>query len=95
VSLKQITGTSFNQIELAKKLCISIDGFYKRLVNKETNAILEMYNQFLYKKGEMVKLKKGNRIFSGMIKNVTPTGQLIVQHSVEEQFDFGEIEWLI
>jgi BirA family biotin operon repressor/biotin-[acetyl-CoA-carboxylase] ligase len=64
-------------------------------VNKETNAILEMYNQFLYKKGEMVKLKKGNRIFSGMIKNVTPTGQLIVQHSVEEQFDFGEIEWLI
>jgi BirA family biotin operon repressor/biotin-[acetyl-CoA-carboxylase] ligase len=95
VSLKQITGTSFNQIELAKKLCISIDGFYKRLVNKETNAILEMYNQFLYKKGEMVKLKKGTRIFSGMIKNVTPTGQLIVQHSVEEQFDFGEIEWLI
>ena len=95
VSLKQITGKSFDQIELAKKLCLSIGDYYKRLVNKETNEILEMYNQFLYKKGEMVKLRKDNRIFSGIIKDVTPTGQLTVQHSVEEQFDFGEIEWLI
>ena len=54
-----------------------------------------MYNQLLYKKDEIVKFKKDNRIFSGIIKNVTPTGQLIVQHGVEEQFDFGEIEWLI
>ena len=95
VSLKQITGKGFDQIELAKKLCICISDFYKRLANKETNAILEMYNQFLYKKGETVKLKKDNRIFSGIIKNVTPTGQLTVQHGVEEQFDFGAIEWLI
>ena len=74
---------------------MSIDDFYKKLVNKETNTILEMYNQFLYRKGEMVKFKKDNRIFSGVIKNVTPAGQLTVQHSVEEQLDFGEIEWLI
>jgi len=95
VSLKQITGKSFDQIELAKKLCLSIDHFYKRLMNNETNAILEMYNQFLYKRDEIVKLKKNNRIFSGILKNVTPTGQLTVQHSVEEHFDFGEIEWLM
>jgi BirA family biotin operon repressor/biotin-[acetyl-CoA-carboxylase] ligase len=95
VSLKQITGKSFDQIELAKKLCLSIDQFYKKLMNREANTILKMYNQFLYKKDETVKLKKGNRIFSGIIKNVTQTGQLIVQHSVEDQFDFGEIEWLI
>jgi BirA family transcriptional regulator, biotin operon repressor / biotin---[acetyl-CoA-carboxylase] ligase len=95
VSLKQITGESFDQIDLAKKLCLSIDHFYKKLMNREENTILETYNQFLYKKGELVKLKKDNRIFSGIIKNVTQTGQLIVQHGVEEQFDFGEIEWLI
>jgi len=95
VSLKQITGKNFNQIELAKKLCNSIDDFYTQLANKKANAILEMYNQFLYKKGEMVKLKQDNRIFWGIIKNVTPIGQLVVQHSIEEQFDFGEIEWLI
>ena len=95
VSLKQVTGKNFDQIELAKKLCISIDHFYKKLMNGEANEILDMYNQLLYKKNELVKLKKDNRIFSGIIKNVTATGQLVVQHSLEEQLDFGEIEWLI
>jgi len=95
VSLKQVTGKTFDQIELAKKLCASISHFYKKLMHKESDAILGRYNRLLYKKDEMVKLKKGNRIFSGVIKRVTQTGQLVVQHSVEEQFDFGEIEWLI
>jgi BirA family biotin operon repressor/biotin-[acetyl-CoA-carboxylase] ligase len=95
VSLKQVTGKSFDQIDLAKELCASIDHFYKKLMNKKADAILEMYNQRLYKRNEMVKLRKGNRIFSGIIKEVTQTGQLVVQHSVEEQFDFGKIEWLI
>ena len=95
ISLKQITGKNFDQIELAKKLCVSIDDFYRNLVKEETNAIIKMYNQFLYKKGALVKLRKDNRVFSATIKNVTPTGQLVVQHGIEEQFDFGEIEWLI
>ena len=95
VSLKQITGKSFDQVELAKKLCMSIDHFYEKLMNNQANSILEMYNQFLYKKDESVRLKKDNRNFSGFIKKVTPAGQLVVQHSVEEQFNFGEIEWLI
>ena len=43
----------------------------------------------------MVKLKKDNRIFSATIKQVSPLGQLVVLHSIEEQFDFGEIEWLL
>ena len=64
-------------------------------MNNEANGLLKAYNEVLYKKDELVKLKKGNRIFSGIIKGVTQTGQLVVQHSVEEQFDFGEIEWLI
>jgi len=95
VSLKQITNKSFDQVALAKGLCMSIDHFYKMLMAKEANAILEMYNQDLYKKDEMVKLKKSNRIFPAIIKEVTSTGQLVVQHSIEERFDFGEIEWLI
>jgi BirA family transcriptional regulator, biotin operon repressor / biotin---[acetyl-CoA-carboxylase] ligase len=95
VSLKQITNKSFDQVALAKGLCMSIDHFYKMLITKEANAIVEMYNQYLYKKDEVVKLKKSNRIFPATIKEVTSTGQLVVQHSIEERFDFGEIEWLI
>ena len=95
VSLKQMTGKSFDQTDLAKNLCMSVDYFYKKLMNNEANVIHEMYGDHLYKKDERIKLKKGNRIFSAIVKGVTPTGQLIVQHSIEEQFDFGEIEWLI
>jgi BirA family biotin operon repressor/biotin-[acetyl-CoA-carboxylase] ligase len=95
VSLKHITGKSFDQVELAKKLCKSIDDFYKKLINKEAELVQEMYNRSLYKKDEMVKIKKDSRIFSAVIKKVTKTGQLVAQHSVEEQFDFGDIEWLI
>jgi len=95
ISLKQITGKVFDQVDLAKNLCMSVDYFYKKLMNNEANVIHEMYGQLLYKKDKMIKLKKGNRIFSAIVKGVTLTGQLIVQHSIEEQFDFGEIEWLI
>jgi BirA family biotin operon repressor/biotin-[acetyl-CoA-carboxylase] ligase len=49
----------------------------------------------LYKKGEMVKLKKGSRIFETTIKGVTETGQLITNHIIEERFEFGEIEWVL
>jgi len=94
VSLKQVTGNMFNQIEMAKGLCACLDQFYKKLMNKEADAILDMYNQFLYKRDEMARLKRGSRVFSGVIKKVTRTGQLEVQHGVEEQFDFGDIEWL-
>ena len=95
VSLKQMTNKSFDQVALAKGLCTSIDHFYRMLMTKQANAILEMYNQDLYKKDEVVKLKKSNRIFPAIIKEVTPTGQLVVQHSIEERFNFGEIEWVI
>ena len=95
ISLKQVTGNSFDQIDLAKKLCLSIDHFYKGLMDNGATPILEMYNRLLYKKEQMVKLKKDNRIFSATIKQVSPVGQLVVLHSIEEQFDFGEIEWLL
>lgn len=95
ISLKQVTGNRFDQVDLAKNLCMSIDNFYKKLMDGEAKTILDMYNHFLYKKDEMVKLKKDNRIFSATIKQVSQLGQLVVLSSVEEQFDFGEIEWLL
>jgi BirA family biotin operon repressor/biotin-[acetyl-CoA-carboxylase] ligase len=94
VSLKQIAKRDFNIVELAKELCQSIDHFYKQLMNKEANSLLDAYNHVLYKKDEIVKLKKDNRIFETAIKAVSHTGQLITQHTIEERFDFGEVEWI-
>ena len=43
----------------------------------------------------MVRLRKDNRVFETKIKGVSHEGQLITQHSIEERFDFGEVEWII
>lgn len=94
VSLKQITNQNFNTVQLAKGLCQTIDLFYKQLMNEGHDAILKLYNQVLYRKNEVVNLKKGSRNFQAKVKSVNASGQLIIQHSIEERIDFGEVEWI-
>jgi BirA family biotin operon repressor/biotin-[acetyl-CoA-carboxylase] ligase len=94
VSLKQITGKTFEPIELAKELCYLIEHNYQLLIADNFQVLFNSYQRHLYKKDEKVKLKKGNRVFETTIKGVSETGKLITQHSIEERFDFGEIEWV-
>jgi len=94
VSLKQITEQNFDVVELARGLCRTMNIYYKRL-EKKSALVLELYNRALYKKNERVKFKKANRNFQCIVKSVNESGQLIVQHSIEEKIDFGEVEWII
>lgn len=95
VSLRQITGKNFDPAKLAKELCSVIDRNFKQLITKGFEDIYTTYLSLLYKKNEPVKFKKGNRVFEAIIKSVLPTGELVVQHAIEESFRFGEIEWVI
>jgi BirA family biotin operon repressor/biotin-[acetyl-CoA-carboxylase] ligase len=95
VSLKQITGKDFNVIDLAKKLCQLLNNYFEQLVSNGFKNIYTQYLTHLYKRNEKVKLKKGTRIFEATIKGVSQTGKLIVQHVIEEEFDFGEVEWVV
>jgi BirA family transcriptional regulator, biotin operon repressor / biotin---[acetyl-CoA-carboxylase] ligase len=95
VSLKQITGKNFDPVELAKELCSILDKNYSLLIKGKFESLFNYYQEHFYKKNEKVKLKKDNRIFETYIKGVSETGKLITQHSIEERFKFGEVEWLI
>jgi BirA family biotin operon repressor/biotin-[acetyl-CoA-carboxylase] ligase len=95
VSLKQMVGQDYDVLKLAKELCHAVDFGYKKLMKEGPGLILIQYNNLLYKKGEVVQLKKDNRIFRTTVKGVTPTGQLITKHIIEERFEFGEIEWIV
>ncbi len=95
VSLKQITGKNFEPVALAKELCLITDKYFKELTATGFEKIYTNYIHHLYKKDEPVKLKKENRVFEGVVKTVLPTGRLVVQHAIEEEFDFGEVEWVI
>jgi BirA family biotin operon repressor/biotin-[acetyl-CoA-carboxylase] ligase len=95
VSLKQITGKNFDPVELAKELCRSFNDHFGKLVTGGFEDIYTHYLSHLYKINEKVKLKKDSRVFETMIKSVSPSGRLVVQHSMEEEFDFGKVEWVI
>jgi BirA family transcriptional regulator, biotin operon repressor / biotin---[acetyl-CoA-carboxylase] ligase len=95
VSLKQIAGKSFNTVELAKELCFILEKNYRLLIAGNSEDLFIYYQTHLYKKGEKVKLKKDSRVFETTVKGVSETGQLITHHSIEERFEFGEVEWVI
>jgi BirA family biotin operon repressor/biotin-[acetyl-CoA-carboxylase] ligase len=93
VSLKQITGKSFNTADLARELCHHLQLRLEQL-NENPDEIIESYQNVLYKKGEQVRFKKSNRIFDARIDKVTEQGELVVTHFTEEAFSVGEVEWI-
>lgn len=94
VSLKQITGIHFQPLSLAKELCGFLEESFA-LSKKDPSSVIEQYKSRLYKLNEVVRLKKGSRVFEATIKDVTLNGDLVVEHTVEERFGVGEVEWLI
>ena len=95
VSLKQITGKNHEPVKLAKELCSIIEKNYQLLITGNIITLFNKYQSHLYKKDEKIKLKKGTRVFETTIKGASETGQLITQHSIEERFEFGEVEWVL
>ncbi|MEO8404011.1 MAG: biotin--[acetyl-CoA-carboxylase] ligase [Chitinophagaceae bacterium] len=95
VSLRQITGKEFDTMALAKELCFILEKNYRDLVEKGFDQIYRAYNDHLYKKGQLVRFKKGSRSFEATVQKVTEQGTLLVQHSIEEEFNWGEVEWII
>ncbi|RYG46985.1 MAG: biotin--[acetyl-CoA-carboxylase] ligase [Chitinophagaceae bacterium] len=95
VSLRQITGKVFKPAALASELCERVDLYFNILLKDGFEAIYQHYLAHLYKRGEVVKLKKDNRVFEAIIKNVTPAGLLVTEHGIEEEFTMGQVEWIL
>lgn len=93
VSLKQITGKDFDPVTLAKEFCSCLDKNYRQLITEGFENIFTTYNANLYKRDQKQRFKKENRVFDAIINGVSPEGKLIVNHDIEEEFDFGEVEW--
>ena len=94
VSLKQITGKDHDPFNLAKELYLILNKNLTDLIANGFDNIYDLYVNCLYKKDKTVKFKKGSRVFNATVKKVTKSGSLLVQHSIEEEFNFGELEWL-
>ena len=93
VSLKQAVEKTFEVIDLAKELCNCIEKRYSKLEFEKNNKMIGEYNQHLFKRNEVVRLKKGNEFFGTVIKEVSQQGKLITVGDEERSWDFGEVEW--
>jgi BirA family biotin operon repressor/biotin-[acetyl-CoA-carboxylase] ligase len=95
VSLKQITGREFNTIDLAKELHALLMQMTDGLTARSGDPLIENYNRHLYKLNEKIILKKGNDKFETFIKGVNKEGRLLTADTMEREFDFGEVEWVL
>ncbi len=93
ISLKQITGKSFEPLALARELAMKI-GEHIEILQTDPPSILKTFNQSLYKRGEIVKLKKGNILFDTRIESVNAQGMLITSDTAERSFSHGEVEFV-
>ncbi len=95
VSIKQISGKESDVKQLAEEIHTDLLASIENLQNNGFSPFYSQYNQQLYKLGQTVLLKKGNRSFETRIRSVNEQGQLVTGVDAEECFDFGEVEWII
>ena len=93
VSLKQITGKTFNPVELAKELSNLL--MIKLNEASGLEETLQQYNRHLYKINELITLRKSGIKFDTVVKEVSAKGKLITVDAFEREFDFGEVEWVL
>lgn len=92
-SLKLVTGKSYDVLNLTKELIILILKRIEELKSGKYEKLLDEYNQHLFGRNKMVKLKKGNIVFETKICAVSSSGQLITKDAIERRFNFDEVEF--
>ncbi len=95
VSLKQITGKTFDLVELAEELYLNFFDRYELLIKKKYNEIIEEYNYHLFHLNQKTQLKKGPVIFESIITGVSSDGKLHTKDVVDRSFDFNEVQWIL
>jgi BirA family biotin operon repressor/biotin-[acetyl-CoA-carboxylase] ligase len=95
VSVRQISGRSYVCAFEAKEMCVFIENRWNQLFEGKWPVILEEYNENLYGKGEIFRLKKDSVTIPCLIQGVNAQGFLIAGENNQFQFEFGEVQWLL
>lgn len=95
VSLKQITGKTWDMLELTRELCACQEYWWQKFRGGHLQEIMGKYHDSLYKLGENVKLKKDNAVFETKIAGVNIAGKLHTKDVMDRYFEVGEVEWML
>ena len=95
VSLRQITGRRYHAVELARELGSCLENRFAGFEDGGVPAMVDAYNAVLYRRGQEVRLKKDNAVFSTRVERVSTHGELLTRDVLDRCFTFGEVEWII
>jgi len=95
VSLRQITGKTWDSAELARDLCRFLHVRFEQLHPAHYNDLLEEYKSKLVRMNKPGLYRKDGEIFEGTIRDVLPDGKLCLEKEGNIiQLGFGEIEFI-
>lgn len=93
-SIKKISGENYDVITVAQQLKTFIRYRFDLIKNNSQSSLSE-YNNLLFARNKIVRLKKGNILFDSLICGVNQNGELITKDSTERIFKFDEVQWLL
>lgn len=94
ISVANITGVSYNQAKSGRMLQHFLRSRFDSLSTTPHTDIIAEYNSNLYKRGEQVKLRKSNAVFTTTISEVTIDGNLLTSDTIQRSFAWGEVEFV-
>ncbi|MEO8412084.1 MAG: biotin--[acetyl-CoA-carboxylase] ligase [Ginsengibacter sp.] len=94
ISLRQITEKHYDVIQLSRELHGAILKKLEILQSGEFDHLFHEYNENLFCRNQIVKLKKGNIVFETKIEGISARGELITRDVMERRFGFDEVEWV-
>jgi BirA family transcriptional regulator, biotin operon repressor / biotin---[acetyl-CoA-carboxylase] ligase len=94
ISLQQITNQKFELTTIAKGIMNQMQLNWEAF-KEDNNSFYELYNDFLYKKGEQIILKKDQQTITTTLQKVTENGKLLCGQNAELEFNHGEVVWVI
>ncbi len=96
ISMKMITGKTFDIKKVLNLLCEKMDHYYDLLKNNQIQLIDGLYLKSLLNYQVDANYKTGDEIFTGRIFSVTEYGKLQIMHGSRlREFDIKEIEYLL
>ncbi len=94
VSLQQLTDKNYDVLQLANELHKIVLKRLEVLQSGQINNMLKEYNENLFARNQVVKLKKENIVFETKITGISESGELLTKDAIERSFGFDEVEWM-
>jgi BirA family biotin operon repressor/biotin-[acetyl-CoA-carboxylase] ligase len=95
ISLKVLSGETYDLLPLAHQLCACLEQSWQKLTRGGWPEVHEAYNSHLMGRNSYQKLKTQNAVAQYLIKGVDEGGQLVAGSMGEYRFSHGEAVWVI